>query len=252
MENTLTEAELSEKTTEVGKEQTETAPESSPEQKTETQAPAVEGANTQTEENLPFHKHPRWKQMYEENKTLKQTVESLNAFKTEVEPLVKTLQPQQPIPEWFKNTYGDSPEIWKQYQTYDKVAREQIKSELLSEIKAEEDKKTQETQKWNDWVAESLTALEDEGLKFNRNELQKFMVDWQKEYGTLPINAEGNIDFRKSLELMEKVKPKVDTEATLEAKKKIAAKVSSTSGSETKNKKVMTLGQIPTDWRDSV
>lgn len=256
MEKNLTEAEVEKP--EVGKEQTETAPDSSTEQKTETTTPPQEGEqktdNTPDEENLPFHKHPRWKQMYEENKGLKQTVEELMAFKQQVEPLAKAMQPQQetPIPEWFKSTYGDNPLIWKQYQTYDKSAREEIKKELLSEIKAEETQKTQETQKWNKWVEESLVGMEDEGLKFNRNELQKFMVDWQKDYGALPLDKDGNIDFRKSLELMNKVNPPLDSAKVAEEKKRIAAKTSSTGGNISAPKKILTLGNIPKDWRDAV
>ena len=257
MENTLTDTEVEKP--EVGEQQKDTAEDSSTTEETTTEiTPPQEGVptdNTLDEEKLPFHKHPRWKAMYEDNKQKDKVINELLEFKNKFEPIAQAIQtPQQatPIPEWFKAVYGELPEVWEKYQTYTKEERTALKAELVNEIKQEQQATTQESTKWNDWVADQLKGMEEEGLKFNRNELQKFMVDWQDKYGALPLDKEGNLDFRKSLNLMQEVKPVVNNDKDkLEAKKQIVAKTASTTGGESKGKTVFEVGKIPTSWRDT-
>lgn len=62
------------------------------------------------EENLPFHKHPRFKEIIEENKKFKDEIEQMKQdVSHQFEEIKKPLIDE--IPESFKKLYGDSPEV---------------------------------------------------------------------------------------------------------------------------------------------
>ena len=68
---------------------TETKPEEEKSPSPQGEKKEPEAPNTEDDSKLPFHKHPRWKAMYEDNETLKQQVEELSRFKEEVTPLIE-------------------------------------------------------------------------------------------------------------------------------------------------------------------
>lgn len=234
-------------------EQTETAQDSSTEQKTETVVtPSSEGENTQSEENLPFHKHPRWQRMNEEKKALEATVNDLLAFKQQVESKSSDSSQQSSVPEWFKNLYGDNPQVWSQYQSYEKDMRQQIKTEALNELKGEQEKQTQEVQKWNKWVDTQFDDLEDTGKTFDRNEFRKFILDYNAEYKSLPLNEKGDIDIPKCYELMTRLNPPSAPDNKLIEKKKLASKMASGTTTESKQSDFISLEELrgKRNWRD--
>lgn len=236
---------------EVVDEVTETPQESPTEQKTETTEAPVEGENTQPQENVPFHKHPRWQKLTQHNKELEATVNELMTFKQQMESQGQSI-PSGTIPEWFKNAYGDNPEVWKLYSGYDKEMRDGMKAEILKEIKAEQEKQTQEVTKWNEWVENQFDELEDTGKTFDRNAFRKFILDYNQEYKALPLTEKGDIDISKCYDLMTKLNPPPIADTTkVEEKKKLAGKQSATSTTPATDGAIA-LSDLrgKRDWRD--
>ncbi len=168
--------------------------------------PSQGGANT-PEANVPFHKHPRWiktqeelaelRKYRDESKTRLETYEQMMSRlgKTEATSAVQ-------IPEWFPKTGNQKADEQKyqEYLNYENGVKAQIKQELVEEQTKEATQKAAEEKKWTDWVNTSLDKLEDEGNKFDRNELQKVALEY------LPTDLEGNIDFGKALKIMTQLK----------------------------------------------
>ena len=163
----------------------------------------------------PFHKHPRWIKTQQE---LKEAREKLSKLESEKQPTIE-------LPKWYIDRYGDTEESKKNYQSIVQKDGEldwlkgQIKEELQRETQAE----TQTIKDGEEYVNTQIQEMTDEGLKFERNTLLKFMVDFQAEFGAgALLDAEGNYDFRKSLTLMEKMAPKEEDTST-DTKKQLAA-----------------------------
>lgn len=187
----------------------------------EKQSPSSEGGEGREAEDaddkLPFHKHPRFKRVIDEKNSLAERVETLSK---ELEDMRKGAAPKAPAdapaPSWFTKAFGDDPELWKEYQGYEIARREEIKSEIEAEATQSAKKEQDEKAYWEGWVDKQLTALEDEGLAFDRNKLLKVALDYK------PTDDEGNIDFRKAHDLLTKLEPAPKQEA--KAKKDVAAK----------------------------
>lgn len=197
--------------------------------------------STEDDSKLPFHKHPRWKQMFEDNETLKQQVEELSRFKEEVTPLLEEGQKRksQEVPDWFTEVFGDNQAAWNKFEQYNKEQQEQIRTQILQEIESERVSQQTESKKWSDWVETSLVNLGEEvgtnlapgtAEKQNnlRNELLKVMADYR------PSDEQGNLDFKKGYEILQRQKEldslKSNAPAKSEERKKIAS--STTSGSQ--------------------
>ena len=142
----------------------ETPSESPTKEKTEQEkSPPQEGEegkeekpdNTPDEDKVPFHKHPRWKEVQEDRRQLKEQVDELTRFKEEVAPKLSRLEEQrQPIPKWFADTFGENETAWQEFQNYDKKRRDEVKQEIY-----------QEQQKaFQDQEKQSLICLDSDGL----------------------------------------------------------------------------------------
>lgn len=183
-----------------GESQKETVSDPPAEKKPE-QADASQGAdNTPDAKIEPFHKHPRWIKTQEE-------LNELRKFRDEVTPKLSTYEEviaklgkpaESNIPDWFPksgNAQADT-QKYQEYLNYENGVKAQIKQELLAEQTKEAQAKTAEEKKWTDWVENSIQELTDEGLKFDKNELQSIALKY------LPSDEQGNIDFRKAYEIM--------------------------------------------------
>ncbi len=200
--------------------ETATPPESQPETKPEEDhKPTQEGESAPVEKKVDFHEHPRFKALIEEKNALKAQVDELSHLKADVDSW-KASQTKSDTPKWWQTLYGDSPEAgtaWNEYQSHDKEVRQQIKSEVLSEIKAQEQKAHDEEQAWGKWVDSSLAELTSEGLTFDRNKLLKIAADYQ------PSDENGNISLRKAYDLYTKLEGGSEKS---DARKKLASMTS--------------------------
>ena len=181
----------------------------------------------------------RWMQMRKANRELKEQtakalaeIESIKASKQE-QPKTETL------PQWWTNSYGDTAESQKAYQTYQdntKAEKDRIKAEVLQEIKAEQQSEVKGSEEAQTYIDTELSDMKEDGLQFETNELMKFIVDFQKEYGAGSLlDGQGNYDLRKALTLMNRFNPpKIDN--STEIKKKVAGNLLKTKVNATESK----------------
>lgn len=179
----------------------------------------VEGDDTQpeakAEENVPFHEHPRWKAREEELNTLREQAEENARVIAELSASREPVDTK--VPDWFQELYGDNPVAYAKYSEVETARKEEIKREILESQEQERRQAAEEEQKWLNFVQDGFSGLEAEGKTFDRNELGKFMLD-------NPItDVAGNLDFKKSLALFERLNPveTVDPAKSL-ARKQIA------------------------------
>lgn len=205
----------------------ETPAESTPANEPEKDKPA-EGENT-SDENVPFHKHPRWMEREEELKALREsneaTARELAELKTIAEETSKRLPTDTSIPEWFKELYGENATAWAKYSEHDQKQREEIKREVIEEQQKAAQQTTQEAAKWNKWVDDEIQKLKAEGHQFDRNEFIKTMLDFR------PTDETGSFDFKKGITIYEALKAKGEDPAKSHARKELADTMTKSSGS---------------------
>ena len=89
-------------------------------------------------------------------------------------------------------------------------------AQVSERVATELDKRTQKQKKEDEWVDKEIKKLEEEGLKFDRNELLKTALDY------LPSDENGNISFQKAYNIMKATKPVSAPSKVVEEKKKVA------------------------------
>lgn len=223
-----------------------TPTESQPEKeqgKSEEQKPEG-GDNTSNDDQLPFHKHPRWIERDNELKELRakqqeddRIIADLRAFKQEIETKFKGSETAD-IPAWFKNLFGDNQQAWAEYKAHTDEEREQIKADLKREAEAEWKQAQEQEKYWQGWVGDQLTKLEQSGKKFDRNELVKIMLE------TRPTDQNGNFDFEAGYRIYELSKANSVDPAKSQARKHIADEVTKSSRGESKSKDYMTSAEL--------
>lgn len=191
--------------------------------------------NTPDEKDIPFHKHPRWKQKQQEVEELKQQVEELRTVKTQ--PEVPQSRDDEPLPQWVLGLGNgtETPELRSWYKTYTestKAERESLRQEVISEIKKEQEQKEKEVEKWNNWVEEESTRVLEGEKGITKNELLKAANDFQ------PVDANGNISFEKALQIVKMQKAQKPDSS--EQKKKIASTTTGGQRGTSQNRQVNT------------
>lgn len=215
--------------------ETETPSESQPEKEPETAKPE-EGEGT-PEENVPFHKHPRW---IERENELNELRERDEARAKEIEELksLKTEPSSTNIPDWFVKLYGENEPAYKAWQEQNKSEREQIKTEILAEQEQKRVQAETDIKKWNKWVEDEVKGLQDEGKQFDRNELIKVMLEYR------PTDENNNFDFKKGYAIMEALKAKEVDPARSIARKEIADKATRSSSGDKPKKDYQTQNEL--------
>lgn len=189
--------------------ETETQPESLPEEQPEAE-PVVEEPAAATEENIPFHKHPRWIERENELRILRERDEERARELEEIRSLTSKSQESTNVPEWFKTLYGDNEVAWQQYSEHERERTEEIERRVLERQEREKIEKAQEAERWDKWVDAQLDTLEAEGHQFDRNKLMKTMLEFK------PTDENNNFDFRAGLKIyqaLERPEPNVKSEA---------------------------------------
>lgn len=192
-------------------------------------APSLDESNKQDESNdVPFHKHPRWQKMREENEALRSRLEELNSSVGQIkETFSQQHQSSVEIPAWFSKLYGENVEAWDAYQDHVKAEREAIKTELFKEQQAQQAKYQEEQKRWHDWVDTSIEKIENQFQAdlSNEKDREKFLAFVHKYK---PTDDHGNIDLVKGWELYSERQPKEDP-ARARARKEAADRVMSDS-----------------------
>lgn len=209
---------------------TDSPPENKPEEDEEGSQPSEEEEESEEsspkeseKEDVPFHEHPRWKEVYGELKELRD-------FKSEVQPVLESLRESKEtkeVPTWFKTIYGEDENAWNQYREYSKQEKESLKSEILGVIQEQQNKTTEESKKYDEWVNSELKTLGSEigeDLVSNpekntlRNKILKTALEWA------PVNTKGEYDFKKAYKILKlQDKPKEDPKPKSDERKKLAS-----------------------------
>ena len=213
------------------------AEEKTDEKETPPSAEPAKDEQEKDENELPFHKHPRWKAMNDENRTLRERLD-------QVEQRVSNIpEPQQEteIPSWFQSVYGDDPALYSQYQQANIAERQAIKQEIINEIKAEQNSKSVEEQQINKYIEDQVSTLKDEGNQFDKNELMKVVLDNKL------FDDEGRLNFRAGLAIL---KSTGSVSKTQQAKKDVAGKTDTTPKSPMKTDFVTSKDLQGRSWRD--
>ena len=201
----------------------------------------------QEEENVPFHQHPRWKQREKDWEERVNSVESTYSEKIKnLEEKIKSYEPSKTttIPTWFSKLYGENAEAYAAYAENDKARRAEIKAEVLQEVAAVENKKTEETKRWENWVSTNIKEMRDDGLEFDDNELMAVCVKFK------PVDEKGNYSLRAAYEIMQLQKDRGDKGVA--AKKEVAAATTNRSGEGTKKDYLTPTDLRGRDWRQLI
>lgn len=203
--------------------------------KDEKEKPSHQGEDIDDEnKDVPFHKHPRFRELINKNKELTENFnEALNTINELKASFNNKKEDSEEMAGWFKELYGDSEEVktaWKIYNQQTLQERERVKREILAEFESKEIKAKQEDEKWNNWVNNEVERLEDEGENFDRNKLLKIMKDYR------PTTEDGSsLDFNKGLDLYKKIYN--NDNADDKNKNTIKKKIADTTTDSTKNNK---------------
>lgn len=216
-------------------EQQEETPEDSQPEDTKTEKDSVQTEDKkETEEKpVPFHEHPRFKEVIEQRNEFKQQLDDVQ--KTVGEVAENQTKQQSNLPPEFVHLYGDD-DVAKRLYEYQENQRESIKAELRAEGDTQRKQEVEETKRQDVWVENGLQELKDQGETFNTNELMKVAIDFQ------PTDEEGNISLSKSLEILKAQKGAVKKDTT--ARKKLAANTGSTPQGEVEPSKDISMHQL--------
>src|SRR3990167_4286460 len=152
--------------------------------------------NIDDDKQIPFHKHPRFRELIEENKTLKQQNEEVDKRLKELEQIkIDSKSSPDPIPEWFKKLYGDDEDVWNTYKTARKQENEEIKNGIIQDLRQAEISKQQIYDQQSKWVRSNLDKLREEGNVFDENKLLKILVEEK------PTDEQGNFNFAAGLRI---------------------------------------------------
>ena len=202
---------------------------------TEQDKASSDAAKSQTQEEVPFHKHPRWKEMYEDNKALKERLAALESPKP---PAQQSANKQTDIPDYWKDLYGDNAErTWSAHmRTLDDVKRQAVE-ETEQRLNAKQRQEAEVQQHAQRYVEESLSNLKAEGKSFDDNELLKVVSDYR------PITADGQWDFEKAYQILQMMKGS-DGKEKSEARKKLASETTRNSSKGEPDKKGHSIEEL--------
>lgn len=202
---------------------------------------SIEEAPKDLDDKTPLHKDARFKRVIEERNRERQEKRELLARLERLEKGIRSPENETKTsatkPAWFAKYFGDDEEAWQGFQQMTSAAKEEAKREAIAELKREQETSSKETERWTSWVNEQVQTLEEEGETFDRNALFKVMDEYR------PSDDNGNLDFRKGLELL---KLKGAKPSNLAEKRAAAAKATSTSrgGGEPTKKTGLTSDDI--------
>ena len=189
--------------------ETETSEASPAETKLTEEAPSQEGAPDQeaeTEEaqaepeeadgnipdetnNLPFNKHPRFKEVIEEKNYFKERTERLEAqiqqLQETVKPLTEAAKPaeQVKIPKFLADVYGEDPEVYAEFVNEQRRIAQAVLDERSRQEQQEREQYQTAKQKEEAYISEQFKIIEDQhGVRLDpgtseRNEFTKFYIE---------------------------------------------------------------------------
>lgn len=237
------------------------ATESQPEKKEKVTEPPQRGeqkketsTDNTSDENIPFNKHPRFKSLINEVHDLK---EKLAKQETPKETKVETVEQDVKLPDWWKQYYGEddqSKTFYKGYLQQTQATQKELITTIKTQMVEEEKAQKQAVEEADKYLNTEVERLKSEGNQFEKNELFKFILDFEKDYGVSLVKADGQYDLEKGLQLMQKLNPVKET--STDTKKKIASETMRSKANASPNSSIPTISRNILSkrgsWRDAV
>lgn len=189
------------------------------------------------EEEVPFHKHPRFKEVYDNLKHEREARKELEDRLKEFEGKLATKQEPQPVsvPTWW----GGDEESWKLYSQHQQMLVETAKKEALEEFKRDiterQKKEVEETNLAKEAFSLAVAELREKYGKFDENKLFKVIDDYR------PTNQEGNWwDFERAFKIMQlqEQAESIKAQKSVESKKQVASISASLDSPSTQKPKI--------------
>lgn len=231
----------------------ETPPAPSADDKTNETTPPSEGDDKAKEaepiinkdEEIPFHKHPRFRALTQENKELKEQIAEINSkMENFASKFTEQETAAQPIPQWFVRLYGEDQDLYSAYKQEEEVRISNMKQSVLSQLEPELKKieKEEENEKVNSFINSELEAIKEENPGIDTNAVMK--VVYEKKL----FDENGNLNFRAGAEWIKNNPKAIDVKT--ETKKEVAGKLATDNSAEPVKKDFVTSQDIAKrDWR---
>lgn len=141
------------------------------------------------EDNIPFHKHPRWIAKQRELEEMREKLSEIETIKQEFSQFKQQNTSNEPeMPEWWVESFGNddaSRNAWKKQVEHEQKLYQDWESRILEKVKTSE---AQEAKQQADAVAKyeaeienKIFALQEKGYKFNKNELLKVVEEYSTD-----------------------------------------------------------------------
>ena len=189
---------------------------------TEDTTPAESQTENKSEDDLPFHRHPRWKAMREANERLESQLEEFQSQLESLQQRRESPAETTDLPDWWVERYGkeeDSVKGYKQYVKNNEELEQQIEQKILAKIEERNQQVEKLAQESYQDLDQQYDELVESGAKVEKNELFKFILDMEEETGVSISNGE-RYDLEKAYKLYQKMNP--PKEDITEKKKNIA------------------------------
>ena len=215
---------IEEKANPVLEEEKETPTETPTEKETNETEEGSQPVEKTVDNNVPYHKDPRWIEMYDKAKRVDELEEKFQSQEEKIAELAKAKQePERPeeAPSWFMGTEED----WQKYLAREEQKatsiRESVKAELEQEKVAKAQEKEEEISSLTSYFDNELLLLK-EDFQFDEKELKDYVIEHNI------VDSEGVFDLKRGLMKM----LGLGKTATNPARKEVASMTSSNKDAE--------------------
>lgn len=181
---------------------------------------------------VPFHEHPRFKELIEEKNTLKTELQELRSFKEQTQPLIERFTPKDEItPPAY---WGGDADSYKLFLEDQRRLAQEVEDRAVQRIKAEQEGEDKRIREANEWFEKSVSDIESTGFKVDRNKLLKTAMDFEL------VDTQGRWNYKAAAEILKRDEKPID----LTEKKQVAASATSEPTPERKPKDYLTPGVL--------
>lgn len=234
MENLIN--DLNTKTTKIGflnveedvEEEKETPAESLSEKKTDDkEEPSHQGDddtkdkvsdNTDDEDKLPFHKHPRFKELIQQNRELREFKERAEKDLETLKQTNKIVQEDEPMSKEFIELLGGNQEVWNIWKKMEEKNLEIAEKRVIEKLEKRQTEIKEAQERTDNEVKNEMQKLKDDGKVFDEDELKNVLRKYQPV--KIDKNGEPVLNFEKGFEILEIINKKDPSK--IEARKKVA------------------------------
>lgn len=238
---------------------------SSPKEPQEESKPSQEGEesveeeaaddNTPDDDNIPLHKHPRFKAKVEQVNQLQERLDKLEKSRQQAQTQPQDQSQNVEVPQRFQKLFGvDAPEVWQEFEALvgeigEKKAEAKLES-YVQEQRQEQQKRQQELQKATHQINQQFADLADEtGLPLtNENATERNEIA-AIAYENDMIKPDGSYNLKLAYDYWKLKKGNQQTKSD-DKRKQIASNTTGSNKSSSSETKPLEVGKAQhMDWR---